>query len=110
MSEVAVGAVVVVHCRDPKEKLWGLLTRLDAVGVGVRGMDLGSVEDWIRQESADGVASISPSSFFLPMHRVQRIDLDESSAVIAGFGDRYRTQCGRDVREALMPSLGDEPS
>jgi hypothetical protein len=49
---------------------------------------------------------IGPTTFFLPMSRVLRIDLDESTTVIDSYGDRYRTSCGREVRDALMDDGG----
>jgi hypothetical protein len=95
------GALVVVHCSSPKEKLWGMLLRLDAVGVQVRGLDLNSVEDWLRQELSGSDSLITPSTVFIPTVRVERIYLDQSAGPVQSFGDRYRAACGRDVREAL---------
>ena len=97
------GAMVVVSCQSPREKLWGRLLRLDGVGVVVRGLDLGSVEDWLRQERAGGEGFITPSTVFVPMHRVERVFLDESGPLAKSFADRYAETCGRDVREALAP-------
>ena len=104
MSSVDVGSVVIVHCRDPKEKFWGLLQRLDAVGVALRGLDLGGVEDWLRQEAAGGERLLTPSTLFIPMHRIQRIDLDEAVGPVAAYSDRYRDIDGCDVREILGES------
>ena len=101
MSSLDVGDIVIVHCRDPKEKFWGLLERLDAVGVAVRGLDLGGVEDWIRQEAAGGERLLTPSTLFLPMHRVQRIDLDEAVGPVKALAERYRTATGGDISKAL---------
>ncbi len=101
MSELDVGNVVIVHCREPKEKFWGLLQRLDAVGVALRGLDLGGVEDWLRQEAAGGDRLLTPSTLFLPMHRVQRIDLDEAVGPVKAFAQRYRDTTGGDVRKVL---------
>lgn len=102
MAGIEVGSLVVVHCTNPKEKLWGVLLRLDEVGVQVRGLDLASVEDWLRQERSDAPPLIAPATCFLPSHRLLRIDLDESSEVVEGYGDRYASASGRDVRQALL--------
>jgi hypothetical protein len=96
-----VGALVVLCCLNPKEKLWGCLLRLDANGVVVRGLDLGSVDDWLAQEKSGEPALIVPSTVFVPMHRVQRIYCDETTAAVASYADRYRMACGRDVRQVL---------
>ncbi len=105
--DIEPGAMVVVSCQSPKEKLWGQLLRLDVVGAVVRGLDLGSVEDWLHQEREGGERLIAPSTLFVPMHRVERIYLDESGALAPSFADRYAEACGRDVREALAPAPGD---
>jgi hypothetical protein len=108
MIGIDSGSLVIIHCTNPKEKMWGLLLKLDATGAVVRGMDLDTVEDWLRQEQTGGQALIGPSTFYLPVHRIVRIDLDESNEVIAGFGDRYRARCGRDVRQALTGESATE--
>ncbi len=102
MNGIEPGELVVVHCGNPRDKVWGLLVRLDQVGAVVRGLDLASVEDWIRQERTGGDPLIRPSTFFLPIHRILRIDLDETQGVVEGYGDRFVTACGRDARDALL--------
>ena len=99
---VEAGSLVVVCCTAPREKLWGVVLRIDQLGVVVRGLDLNSVEDWLRQELAGAEALIGPSTVFVPMHRVERIYLDESSGAAEGIGDRYRRATGADVRDALL--------
>jgi hypothetical protein len=101
MGAIGSGDLVVVHCANPKEKLWGLIASLDAVGLTLRGLDLGSVEDWMRQERSGSPPLIQPTTLFLPMHRVLRIDLEESSDAVESYGDRFAEACGRDVRKAL---------
>ncbi len=105
---VEVGSLVILHCGNPREKMWGVLQRLDAVGAVIRGLDLDSVEDWLHQERAGGDRLIGPSTFFVPMARVVRIDLDESSAAVESYADRYRASCGRDVRDALLDGGGND--
>ena len=56
MDGVDNGSLVVIHCANPREKMWGVLQRLDKAGVVIRGLDLESVEDWLRQEKAGGGA------------------------------------------------------
>ncbi len=99
---IEVGTLVVVHCTNPREKHWGLLIRMDELGVVLRGLDLESVEDWLAQERSGGDPLITPSTFFLPTHRVIRLDLDESGPVVTGYGDRFARECERDVRRALI--------
>lgn len=102
------GSLVVLHCANPREKHWGLLIRLDGLGAVLRGLDLESVEDWLAQERSGGEPLIAPSTFFVPIHRLIRVDLDESGPVVAGYGDRFQREAGRDVRLALVGDTGLE--
>jgi hypothetical protein len=99
------GSLVVLHCANPREKMWGLILRLDELGVVLRGLELASVEDWFRQLKSDEEVFLGPTTFFLPMHRIQRIDLDESGPAVVSFGDRFRTDTGRDIRDELLTSF-----
>jgi len=60
MTGIDSGSLVIVHCTNPREKMWGVLLKLDAVGAVIRGMDLNTVEDWLHQEKAGGQALIGP--------------------------------------------------
>jgi hypothetical protein len=106
---IEVGSLVVLHCANPREKHWGLLIKMDGLGVVVRGLDLASVEDWLAQERAGGEPLIAPSTFFVPTHRLVRVDLDESGPVVTGYGDRFDRECKGDVRQALLgdPNSGE---
>ncbi len=106
MEGIGTGSLVVVNCGNPREKMWGCIVELGGSGVVVRGLEIESVEDWLRQERSGGERQIGPSTFFIPMHRVVRIDLDESSGAVEAFADRFRTACGRDVREVLLEPAG----
>lgn len=107
VEDIGEGALVILHCGNPREKMWGVVTRLDAVGVVLRGFDLASVEDWLRQERSGAESLIGPTTFFVPLNRVLRIDLEESGPAVESYGDRYAAACGRDVREALRERPGN---
>lgn len=106
MEAIDVGALIIVHCREPREKIWGVLLRLDSFGLVVRGLELASVEDWLRQERAGEVGLIGPSTCLIPTHRIVPVDLDESGAVVDSYADRFAEACGRDARETLMGGRG----
>jgi hypothetical protein len=107
MEGIGAGSLVIVNCGNPREKMWGCVVQLESSGVVVRGLEIETVEDWLRQERSGGRGEIGPSTFFIPMHRVVRIDLDESSGAVESFGDRFRGACGRDVRDVLLKTSGD---
>ncbi len=102
MTAIEVGTLVVVHCTSPREKLWGVLLRLDQVGAVVRGLDLASVEDWLRQLRLEGEPLLGPSTVFIPSHRVEKITLDESSGPFTSFGERFTEASGGDIRDVLL--------
>ncbi|HHQ48991.1 MAG TPA: hypothetical protein ENK19_08940 [Acidobacteria bacterium] len=106
MESIEAGALVVLHCTAPREKLWGVLLRLDTVGAVLRGLDLASVEDWLRQLASEGEALLGPSTMFIPTHRLEKIALDESSGPFTSFGERFAASSGRNIRDVL---LGGKP-
>ena len=103
---ICENSLVIVHCGNPREKMWGAVLRLDGIGLVLRGLDLESVEDWMRQERAGSDKLIGPTTFFVPMHRVLRIDLDEGGPVVKSYQDRFAMACGRDALEALIDVSG----
>lgn len=48
-SSMDIHSIVVVSLHSPKERLWGELLEVTASGVTVRGIDLNSFDDFIRQ-------------------------------------------------------------
>jgi hypothetical protein len=105
-ASIGEESLVIVHCGNPREKMWGAVERLDGVGLVLRGLDLESVEDWIRQERAGSEKLIGPTTFFVPMHRVLRIDLDDDGPVVESYHNRFAAACGRDALEVLLETSG----
>ena len=59
-------APIVVNLQNPREKYWGIMLSIDGAGVNVRGIDLNSFEDWIR-EVAKGEGTMGLSTVFFPI-------------------------------------------
>jgi hypothetical protein len=95
------GELVVVSCSGPREKFWGVLLGLTPAGVTLRGVRLDAFEEWLRQHAGSGPAVIGPTTLFLPSHRLDRIELDESTGPVEGLADRFRRVARRDPRAAL---------
>jgi hypothetical protein len=95
------GTPVVLHLRDPREKIWGFLLSTMAAGVVVRGMDLATFEDWLRQEVRGEDALLGASTLFYPMTRLERMEKDETVGPIPSYCERFRSEVGRTVEEAL---------
>jgi len=95
------GGPVIVYLREPKEKVWGLLLSILPSGLVVRGLDLQTFDDWLRQEARAEEPGIGLVTLFYPMGRVERMERDESIGPIEGYADRFRREVGRSVRQIL---------
>jgi hypothetical protein len=96
--------LVTVYLGSPREKFWGVLLALTPAGVTVRGVALESFEDWMRQAARSDPALLGAATVFFPAHRLDRVELDESSGAVEGLGARFRRLTGRDPRAELAGS------
>lgn len=94
------GATVVLYLNTPREKVWGILVSLPPAGVILRGLDLVVFDDWMRQEARGEETGLGLTTLFYPMHRVDRIERDETIGPIESYADRFRREVGRTVQDA----------
>jgi hypothetical protein len=99
--ELAAHAPVVLYLQSPKEKIWGLLLSVSTAGIVLRGIDLVIFDDWMRQEARGDEQVLGLSTFFYPMHRVERMERDETIGPIISYADRFAREAGRTVLEAV---------
>ena len=83
----------------PREKFWGAIISISQAGVSLRGIGLESFEDFVRQVR-DG-ENVTASAVFFPMHRIERMELDERSGEVPSMLERFKVKCGRDASEFL---------
>jgi hypothetical protein len=99
------GSLVILHLVQPTEKFWGLMLRLGPEGVTVRGINLGSFDDWAR-----GLARSEPAldlvSMFVPLFRVERIFADEQVGEVESYKQRFERIVGSPV-EAFLAGPGE---
>jgi hypothetical protein len=98
--DLTPGCPVLVYLSSPREKVFGVLLSLEPAGVAVRGMDLTSLEDWMRQEARGESPGLSLASLFYPMTRVERVERDETVGDLEGLADRFQRLTGRDLLDA----------
>ena len=96
-----LNSIVILNLGSPREKVWGQLLQLDAKGVTVRGLELDSFDDFIRQIVGREESTVGMTEVFYPMHRVERIALDESSGSIPSLSERFRNLVGLSIQEYL---------
>jgi len=87
-------SIVIVSLAAPKEKVWGRLLALNAAGVTIQGIDLNGFDDWLRQVVEAEPELLPMNTVFYPMHRVERIALDESAGDIPSIAERFRHRVG----------------
>lgn len=93
------GTTVVLYLNTPREKVWGILLALQPAGVTLRGLDLVVFEDWMRQEARGEDTGLGLSTLFYPMHRVERVERDETLGPMESYADRFRRLVGLSVLE-----------
>jgi hypothetical protein len=107
--DLAPGTPVLVYLHSPRERVFGLLLSLQAPGVALRGIDLTSLEDWIRQEARGESPGLGLVTVFYPMSRVERVERDETVGGLESVADRFRRLTGRSVVEAAGFSTRRRP-
>jgi hypothetical protein len=96
-----INSVVIVSIISPKEKIWGQLLLLEPKGVTVRGIDIEAFDDFIRQVIKQEETAVGPNTIFFPMHRIERVALDEPSGTIPSLSERFHAKVGITIQEYL---------
>ena len=95
------GVAVLAYLREPGEKLWGVLRRIDPAGLTIEGVDLGSFDDWVAQVERQEEPVVGPSILFVPMARVEKVLLDRPSGNLPSLAERFERRTGRRVQDVL---------
>ena len=90
---------MLVTLNAPREKFWGVMLELTSAGLGVRGIDLNSFDDFARLVREG--EPVTAGAVFFPMHRVERIELDARNGSIPSLTERFASKSGRDFAELL---------
>ncbi|PYT98021.1 MAG: hypothetical protein DMG38_17375 [Acidobacteria bacterium] len=94
-------SIVIVSLHTPKEKVWGELLTINPSGVTLRGIDLNSFDHFIRQMNEPDGEHVGFPTVFFPMHRVERISLDEPAGSIPSMNELFARKLGRSLQEYL---------
>ncbi len=99
-------SAILVHLQNPREKIWGILLSIQASGISLRGIDLNSFDDWTRSVASSDT-EMGLSTIFLPLHRVERVNQDESVGSVRSFAELFEERVGQDVwtHLGLAPAL-----
>ena len=109
---VGRGALVVIHLANPTEKFWGVLERLEGVGLTFRGISLDSYEEWVTEVARREPSGLGLATMFVPLFRVERVFLDEQVGAVESYRQRFERRVGSPVSNfiALRDSDGSEES
>jgi hypothetical protein len=95
------GSIVVVHLNNPTEKFWGVLQELAMSGVYMRGISVGSFDDWMAQAVRGKEQTLGLCSMFVPLFRIERIFLDEPVGEVESYQQRFSRRVGVPVERYL---------
>ena len=98
---VEINSIVIISLTSPKEKMWGQLMLLESKGVTVRGIELEAFDDFIRQVIRQEETAVGLNTVFFPMHRVERIIVDEPCGSIPSLSQRFHDKVGLTFVEYL---------
>ena len=95
------GSFVVISLHSPNERFVGRLIEIGSSGVTVRGLELNAFEDWMHDVSNEEESGVLPSTIFFPLHRVERIMLDEDRGGIPSLANTFLTRVGTLIDDYL---------
>jgi len=99
--DIEPNAIVVASLVNPREKVWGQLVTLRPEGITVRGIQIESFDDFVRQITNRTGGEVTLTTAFYPMHRVERVASDDPSAGIPSLSDRFREKIGITIQDYL---------
>lgn len=101
-----VNSFVIIHLTNPKEQFWGLLMEIKEYGVTVKGINVNSFEDWARQVKKME-RNIDLLTVFFPMHRVEKIFLDEDIGIVPSMVHQFKQISGIEANEYFQIYIKD---
>ncbi len=113
-----VGSCVVVYLGSPREHVFGVLLSIDASGLVIRGIAVASVSEWLQELSVgaegDVTSTFGLATTFYPMHRVEKVVLDEESSGAPPLHRRFEERTGMTLldyvaREGAGPDAPARP-
>ena len=96
-----LNSIVVVSLQAPKERFFGRLVDISVSGVTVRGIDLNAFDDWMNHVKFREESGVQATTIFFPLHRVEKIILDEGIGAIPSLSDTFLTKVGVSLEEHL---------
>jgi hypothetical protein len=96
------GNIIILNLQDPREKIVGKLLAISPSGITIKGVDVNSFNDWMKQfTNKPSTIVISPSTVFFPMHRVVSCYLDENMGEVPSFSSQFKGRTKKEITKVL---------
>jgi len=96
------GSIVILNLQDPREKIIGKLLAILPSGITIKGVDVNSFHDWMKQFTQKQTTNIIFSTtLFFPMHRVVSCYLDENMGDVPSFSSQFKGRTKREITKVL---------
>jgi hypothetical protein len=92
---------VIVNLHSPSERFVGRLIEIGVPGITLRGLELGGLEDWMNDISNQEQTGIRPSTIFFPIHRIEKILLDEDLSDVPSIANAFLKRVGNSIDQYL---------
>ena len=96
-----LNSIVIVNLQGPRERFFGRLLDMAPHGITVRGIDLNAFEDWMAHITYREESGVQPNTVFFPIHRIEKIIMDEGIGAIPSLSDTFLTRVGSAVVDHL---------
>ena len=96
-----VGSVVIVNLASPMQRFLGRLLDINPAGITLRGIDLDAFEDWMNHITAKEESGVHATTTFFPLHRVEKMILDQGIGAIPSLSKAFLARVGRSLEEYL---------
>jgi len=96
-----VHSIVIANLTAPRQRFLGQLLELTPAGITIRGIDLEAFEDWMNHVSTREESGVQPATTFFPLHRVEKMILDECLGAIPSLSSAFLTKVGMPIEKYL---------
>ena len=96
-----LNSIVIVNLHSPRERFFGRLLDIAMHGITIRGIDLNAFSDWMDHITHREESGVQPTTVFFPIHRIEKIIMDEGIGAIPSFSDTFLAKVGSAVEDHL---------
>jgi len=95
------GSMVIINLAAPTQKFFGRLIDLNPSGITIRGIDLVAFDDWMNHVATLEESGVQPTTTFFPLHRVEKMILDENIGAILSLSSIFLERVGSRIERFL---------